>query len=278
MLLSLVFILLVSYAALLLLLRLSEPSLLYYPGPRGALLAPPPELGLPVEQVEMRTDDGVRLVSWVLRTGRAGDPWLLICHGNGGNISDAGRPYHYAGLLAQGLNLLAFDYRGYGASEGTPTEDGLYRDAETAYRFLRDSLGVPARRIVLFGHSLGSAVAVELARRVPAAGLILDGALTSVPDRAAEIYPFLPVRWLAASRYDSRKKIGELTLPKLFLHAERDEVIPLAHGRRLFAAAPEPKRFVVLAGGHADAFDTDSAVYYGAIRRFVAELDGVASP
>ncbi|HEU5042489.1 MAG TPA: alpha/beta hydrolase [Gemmatimonadales bacterium] len=274
---SLLFVLVAAYLGLLLLLRLNEPRLLYYPGPRGALLPPPPGLALPIERVGLRTGDGVGLGAWVIRTDDAA-PWLLICHGNGGNISDAGRPFHYAGLRAAGLNLLAFDYRGYGESEGTPSEAGLYLDAEAAYRFLRDSLGVPAGRIVLFGHSLGSAVAVELARRVPAAGLVLDGALTSVPDRAQEIYPYLPVRWIAASRYASRDKIGGLTLPKLFLHAEHDEVVPIAHGRRLFAAAPEPKRFVTLAGGHADAFERDSAVYFGEIRRFVAELGGQASP
>jgi fermentation-respiration switch protein FrsA (DUF1100 family) len=127
---------------------------------------------------------------------------------------------------------------------------------------------------VIFGHSLGSAVAVDLAARVPAAGLILDGALTSVTDRGQELYPFMPVRWIAGSRYASIEKIGNLRLPKLFLHAERDEVIPIAHGRRLYEAAPPPKRFVALAGGHGDAFDVDSATYYGAIRTFLAELSG----
>lgn len=278
MLLSLVFVLLVAYAVLLLLLRLSEPRLLYFPGPRGALLAPPAELALPIEPVTFTAEDGVRLSAWVIRGRSSEAPWLLVCHGNGGNISDPGRPQHYAGLRAVGLNLLAFDYRGYGLSEGSPSERGLYRDVEAAYRYLRDSLGVPPERIILFGHSLGSAVAVELARRVPAAGLILDGALTSVTDRAQELYPVVPVRWLAASRYDSRAKIGELRLPKLFLHAERDEVIPIDHGRRLYAAAPEPKRFVALAGGHNDAFDADSAAYFGAIERFVVELGTPTSP
>ncbi len=275
---SFAFVALATYAALLLVLRLSESRLLYFPGPPGPLLPPPPELAPAVERVEFRADDGVRLVSWVVRADEPAAPWLLLCHGNGGNISNAGRPYHYAGLRGAGLNLFAFDYRGYGESEGAPSESGLYRDAEAAYRFVRDSLGVPAERVVLFGHSLGSAVAVELARRVPAAGLILDGALTSVPDRGQEIYPIFPVRWLAVSRYASLDKIGELDLPKLFLHAERDEVVPIRHGRRLYAAAREPKRFVALSGGHGDAFEADSAVYFGEIRRFVAELGGVSSP
>ena len=275
---SLAFVLVVSYLALLLLLRLGESRLLYFPGPRGHLAEPPPELGLPVRRVELTADDGVRLVSWAIPAADTAAPWLFICHGNGGNISDAGRPWHYAGLRAAGLSLFALEYRGYGESDGTPEEAGLYRDAVAGYRWLRDTLGVPPERIVIFGHSLGSAVAVELATRVPAAGLILDGALTSVPDRGQEIYPFFPVRWLARSRYASIEKIGALRLPTLFLHAEHDEVIPIAHGRRLFEAALEPKRFVTLRGGHADAFEADSAAYYGAIRRFVAELAGGSSP
>ncbi len=260
------------YVGLLLLLRLNESRLIYAPGTARILTPPPRELGLPVKRVEIRTDDGVALAAWVIPSEHSSDPWLLICHGNGGNISEAGRPFHYAGLRELGLNLLAFDYRGYGESEGKPTEPGLYRDAEAAYRYLRDTLGVEPDRIVIFGHSLGSAVAVELAGRVPASGLILDGALTSVIDRGQELYPFVPVRWIAGSRYASIEKIGNLRLPKLFLHARRDEVIPIAHGRRLFEAAPPPKEFVALEGGHGDAFDVDSATYYGAIRTFLAEL------
>jgi uncharacterized protein len=267
-----------TYVLLLILLRLNESRLLYFPGPGKVLAPPPPELGLPVERVELPTEDGLTLVGWVIRVDDPSAPWLLMCHGNGGNVSDAGRPYHYAGLRGLGLNLLTFDYRGYGESEGIPTEAGLYRDADAAYGFLRDSLGVAPARIVLFGHSLGSAVAVDLATRAAAAGLVLDGALTSVTERGQEIYPFVPVRWIAASRYASIEKIGALRLPKLFLHAEGDDVVPIAHGRRLYEAAPPPKRFVALAGGHGDAFVEDSAAYYGAIGRFVTELSGAASP
>jgi uncharacterized protein len=261
-----------SYLVILLVLRLSESRMLYVPGGNRTLLDPPAELGLGVRRVTVTASDGVRLVSWAMPVDDGSGYWLLICHGNGGNISEAGRPYHYAGLRALGLSLFAFDYRGYGESEGAPSEEGLYRDADAAYRYLRDTLGVPSERIVVFGHSLGSAVAVELAGRVPAAGLILDGALTSVVDRAQELFPYAPVRWIAASRYPSIERVGDLTLPKLFLHARGDEVIPIAHGRRLYEAAAPPKRFVELGGTHGDAFDVDSAAYFAAIGRFVAEL------
>jgi hypothetical protein len=268
----------ICYLVILLVLRLSESRMLYVPGGSRTLLAPPAELGLDLRRVTVTTSDGVRLVSWAMPVTEGSGYWLLICHGNGGNISEAGRPYHYAGLRAQGLSLFAFDYRGYGESEGAPSEDGLYRDADAAYRYLRDTLGVPPGRIVVFGHSLGSAVAVELATRMPAAGLILDGALTSVVDRAQELFPYAPVRWIAASRYPSIERVGQLTLPKLFLHARADEVIPIAHGRRLYQAAASPKRFVELEGTHGDAFDADSAAYFGAIGKFVSELGRGASP
>ena len=263
----------VCYIVVLVVLRLSESRMLYVPGTSRHLLEPPPELHLGVQRVELTASDGVRLVSWAMPTDSGSGYWLLICHGNGGNISEAGRPFHYAGLRALGLSLFAFDYRGYGESEGGPTEQGLYRDADAAYRYLRDTLDVPPERIVVFGHSLGSAVAVELVSRVPAAGLVLDGALTSVIERAQELFPYVPVRWIAASRYASIERVGALTIPKLFLHARGDEVVPFAHGRRLFEAAAPPKRFVPLEGGHGDAFETDSAAYFGAIGRFVAELD-----
>jgi fermentation-respiration switch protein FrsA (DUF1100 family) len=279
MVLHLLAVLAAAYLGFLLLLRLSETRLLYAPGSARTLTPPPAALGLAPVRVEIAAGNGVTLVAWIVRAPGAdgGGPWLLICHGNAGNLSEAGRPAHYAGLRALGLNLLAFDYRGYGESGGAPTEAGLYRDAEAAYRYLRDTLAVPPDRIVLFGHSLGSTVAVELATRVPVGGIILEGALTSVTARAQEVYPYVPVRWIARSRFASLEKIGRVPAPKLFLHARWDDVVPIAHGRRLYEAAPPPKTFVTLAGGHGDAFETDSAAYFGAIARFLGTLPSAGS-
>lgn len=259
------------YLGLLLLLRLAESRLIYFPGPQRALLPPDTALELPVQRVETLTEDGVKLVGWAIPADSQA-PWLIICNGNSGNLSQFGRPVHYAGLYRLGLNLLTFDYRGYGESGGAPTESGLYRDAAAAYRYLREGRRIPAQRIVVFGHSLGSAVAVDLVARFPAAGLIVDGAFTSAVDRGQELFPYVPVRWVAGSRFGSLEKMAGLTIPKLFLHASADEVIPLAHGRRLFEAASPPKTFVELEGGHGDAFDVDSARYFGSIATFLASL------
>jgi len=261
------------YLCILVLLRLFEPHLIYFPGQQRSLVAPPARLGLPIERVEISTDDGIRLVGWVIPAqSDSSGLWLLICHGNAGNLSEFDRPLHYAGLRQVGMSLLAFDYRGYGESDGAPSEQGLYRDADAAYRFLREIRGVPADRIVVFGHSLGSAVAIHLASRQPAAGLIVEGALTSATDRGGELYPYLPIRWIARSRFSSIDKVSGIAVPKLFLHAADDDVIPQAHGRRLFDAAQEPKTFVELQGGHADAFDVDSARYFGSIGKFLTSL------
>ncbi len=262
----------VFYLVLLVLLRLSESRLIYFPGAQRRLVSPPASLGLSNERVEMLTEDGVKLVGWVMPAADSTGLWLLICHGNAGNLSEFDRPVHYAGLRQLGLNLLAFDYRGYGESEGAPSEQGLYRDADAAYRYLQERRSVPAGRIVIFGHSLGSAVAVDLASRKPSAGLIVEGALTSAVDRGQEIYPYIPVRWIAGSRFNSLEKVAAITVPKLFLHATADEVIPLSHGRRLFEAAPPPKTFVELEGGHGNAFDLDSARYFGSIAEFLVML------
>ena len=261
----------ILYLALLLLLWVAEPHLIYFPGEQHKLIPPPRELDLGAERVEFTTEDSVRLVGWVMPGSDTTGFWLLICHGNAGNLSQFDRPVHYAGLRELGLNLLAFDYRGYGESGGVSNEPGLYRDADAAYAYLRRR-GVPPERIVVFGHSLGSAVAIDLVSRASAAGLIVEGALTSAVQRGQELYPYIPVRWIARSRFNSIDKLPEVSIPKLFLHASRDEVIPLSHGRQLYHAARPPKTFVELDGGHGDAFDTDSARYFGSIEEFLATL------
>jgi len=261
------------YLALVVLLWFAESRLIYFPGGERSLTPPPATLQLPIERAQFTAEDGVKLVGWVMPApDNSTGFWLLVCHGNAGNLSQFDRPAHYAALRRLGLNLFAFDYRGYGESGGMPSEHGLYRDADAAYRYLREERRVPPERIILFGHSLGSAVAIDLASRTRVAGLIVEGGLISVVQRGQELYPFIPVRWIARTRFSSIDKIPRVTVPKLFLHAVADEVIPLAHGRRLFQAAAEPKTLVELAGTHSDAFALDSARYFGSIAGFIAGL------
>jgi pimeloyl-ACP methyl ester carboxylesterase len=267
----------VTYAASVGMVRFLEQRQLYAPDVDRTLVAPREQLGLPVERVELMTRDSITLVGWVIpgeRTQSVDDSpiWLLICKGNQGNIAAPARLQHYAALRQLGLNILAFDYRGYGESNGKPTEAGLYLDADAAYRYLRETRGIPASRIILFGHSLGSAVAIDLAVRVPVAGLIVEGAFTSVVDRAQELYSWAPVRWLPVSRFASLDKVDRIRAPKLFLHATADGTIPIAHGRHLYERAVPPKEFVELRGGHGDAFEVDSATYFESIARFASEV------
>lgn len=251
-------------------MKAREPSFVYHPGVR-AVPALDPRFALRQRSVSYKSTDGTRLNAWVVPAPGASDRWLLICHGNYGNVGYGQRPEFYAGMRDVGLNLFAFDYRGFGESDGSPSEPGVYADAEASYRYLRDSLHVPADRIFIFGHSLGSGVAIELAMRVPSAGLIVEGAYTTLPDVGHANYPWLPVRLIMSNRFASIEKIGKVTVPKLFLHSPADSVIPFAFGQRLFAAAAPPKRLVPVRGGHQDAFRVDSSTYFGAIRAFVQQ-------
>lgn len=252
---------------------LFERSLVYQPGAR-AVEEPAAALALRQRLVAFRAPDSTRLTAWVISAANAGPdaPWVLISHGNYGSIGYGGRPEFYARFRDLGVNLFAYDYRGFGASEGTPSEAGVYADAGAAYRYLTDSLGVPPSRIIIFGHSLGTGVAIELARHVPAAGLIVEDAYTSVANRGQEVFPILPIHLIARNRFASIEKVGALRLPKLFLHAREDRTIPIEHGRKVFAAASEPKEWVVVEGGHADAYRTDRAHYYGAIDAFIRRV------
>ena len=266
----------VAYIAAIIGVRLAERGLVYQPGAR-AVDEPDAALALNHRTVRFLSADSVSLAAWIIPAANAGPdaPWVVISHGNYGNIGDGGRPQFYAWFRDLGVNLLAYDYRGFGESDGVPSETGVYADAAAAYHYLTDSLHIPPSRIVLYGHSLGTGVTIELARHVPAAGLIVEDAYTSVADRGQEVFPFLPIRLIARSRFASIDKVGDLALPKLFLHARHDQVIPFEHGQRVFAAAKEPKEFVELDAGHGDAYAVERARYYGAIDRFIRRVTTV---
>ncbi|MEO7190757.1 MAG: alpha/beta hydrolase [Vicinamibacterales bacterium] len=259
-------------------LRWSEHALVYQPGSRQVDV-PPERFALRERRVTYPSSGGAVLSAWVIpaRPQHSAAQWMLICHGNYGNVGFGQRPEFYAFMRDLDVNLFAFDYRGFGESTGTPSEQAFYDDAEASYGYLIRTLGVRPDQIVIFGHSLGSAVAIELATHSPASALIVDGAFTSVVERAAELYPLLPISLVATQRFPSIDRIASVVMPKLFLHSPDDMVIPYALGLRLFEAARPPKQFVAVRGGHENAFKTDQTVYYGAIARLLREVAPVAA-
>ncbi|MBU0678770.1 MAG: alpha/beta hydrolase [Verrucomicrobia bacterium] len=237
--------------------------------PSGSDEGSPADQGLQFSDVEFMTNDGKRLHGWWVPHENALGT-VLFCHGNAGNIST--RTAIIRDLQAFGVNVFAFDYRGYGRSQGIPTEKGTYLDAEAAYEVVRsryaDAEDPP---VAVYGRSLGGAVAVELALRKPVRALILESAFTSTVDIGKELYPLLPVDWFCRYRYDSAKKLPEIAVPKLIAHSPDDEVIPYRHGERLFEAAAPPKRFVRLSGTHDELAWVSSPQYRCELAAFLSE-------
>jgi uncharacterized protein len=228
----------------------------------------PASAGLPFEDVAFTAADGTRLSAWFIPASEAAYT-VLFFHGNGGNIShriDKVDIFH--GL---GLNVCILDYRGYGKSSGKPSEAGLYVDAQAAYGYLVLSRKVRPERIVIYGESLGGAVAVDLASHKPAAALIVDSSFTSSADMAQALYPFVP-SFLFASRFDSGRKITGVTVPKLFIHSANDEIVPFALGLRLFEKAPQPKEFLRILGSHNTNFLDSRQSYLSGLGNFIRKL------
>ena len=257
-----------AYAALLLALYLGQNSLLYLPDiPSRTLEGTPADIGLAYETVWMETSDGVRLHAWYLPHAEARGT-VLFFHGNAGNIShrlDSLRLFHDLGL-----SVLIFDYRGYGRSEGRPDEEGTHQDALAAWRHLTETRGIAPRRIVLFGRSLGAALAAWLAARERPGALILESAFTSVPDLAAELYWWLPARRLTRLHYNTRDYLAEVVCPVLVVHSPDDEIIPYHHGQALFQAAHPPKAFLELKGDHNMGFLLSGEHYLRGLDTFLS--------
>ncbi|MFH1877742.1 MAG: alpha/beta hydrolase [Candidatus Omnitrophota bacterium] len=227
------------------LLRRFERGNVYFPS--RAMAYTPSETGLEFEDVYITTRDNVRLNGWFIPSGAADGKTVLLFHGNAGNISY--RLDIIRMLNELGLNVFIPDYRGYGKSGGTASEQGTYLDAEAAYEYLLSRGDVDEQKIILYGKSLGGAVAVDLAAKGKGAMLILDSTFTSVGDVAREIYPFLP-SWALSIKYDNIAKISKVTVPKLIMHSKEDEVIRFYHGRKLFQKASGPKEFFQSKGRH----------------------------
>ena len=245
--------------------------------PSKDLIATPADVGLDFEEVVFPASDGVKLHGWYVPG--EGDTTLLWFHGNAGNVSHR---VDYLLRLHRHLaaSVFIFDYRGYGRSEGSVSEEGTYLDAEGALAYLRSPQGpAPSHRLVLLGRSLGCAVAVEMATRHQVDAMILEAPFTSIRGMAKLAYPYLPagaVLRLFNARYDSLSKIRNIHIPLLVMHGELDEIIPFEAGRELFDAANEPKRFHTIPGaGHNDTYLVGGDAYYDAIRGFLQDLGAV---
>lgn len=239
---------------------------IYYPDPHW--IATPERLGLEAEEVRIASEPGLWLHAWFFPLARP-LATMLFCHGNAGNVSH--RLENVLLLHRAGFQVLLFDYRGYGHSDGQPTESGLYRDAVAAWALLSDRADTRNAPRIIFGRSLGGAVAVELAARVEADGLIVESTFTSIRTLARLILP-LPLPDLPA-QYDSLSKIGTLSMPLLVIHGERDELVPFGDGRALYEAAPDPKSWYAIPGaGHNDTYVVGGEAYFRHIVDFAASL------
>lgn len=255
--------LLVAYVALCLMLLFVQRKLLFIPDPRPV---PIPALA-GIEDVVLTASDGVKLHAWYVPGERS--VTLVIFHGNAGTRG-GGRARWIEDLRDLGAGVFILDYRGYGGSEGSPSEEGFYRDAEAAIGWLEER-GAPG--LVYLGESIGSGVAVEMAVRRPPAALILQSAFTSVVDAARSIYPWmraLPLDFFVRDRFDNLEKIARVSCPSLHLHGRSDSIIPFSLGEALFAAACEPKELWGIEGaGHNDLLFVTGDEYYRRIDRFL---------
>jgi fermentation-respiration switch protein FrsA (DUF1100 family) len=244
-----------------------QPRMVFFPD--RDLVADPAAIGLDFREVHIDTDDAERLHGWFVPG--EGDQVVLFFHGNAGNVShrlESIRVFHQLGV-----SVLALDYRGYGRSTGRMSEEGSYIDARAAFRFLREVEGFDARQIVLFGRSLGSAVAIELATRVRPGALIVESGFTSIPDIGARHYRLLPVRMLARIRYDSLSRVPGIRCPKLIIHSRSDEMIPFDMGQQLFESAADPRTFLEIEGGHNSGIRAKGPAYVEGLAEFFAAVD-----
>ena len=245
---------LMIYLGVMALIYFKQDSLVFLPEIDRDFRASPTDIGLPFTPLQLATADGESLDGWFVPADakRSARGLVVFFHGNAGNI---GHRLHYLRMFHQlGLATLIIDYRGYGLSSGNPSEQGTYLDAEAAWRHATQALGFPADRIVVFGESLGGGVAAKLATANRPAALVLASTFTSVPDMGADLYPLLPVRLLAHIRYDTLTRLSQIACPLLVIHSRSDDIIPYAHGRRLFDSARPPKQFLEIEGGHNDGF------------------------
>ena len=257
------------YIGLVGILMVFQSRFIYFP--EREIVVTPDEIGLSYESVRFEAADGVKLSGWFVPAEKS-RAVILFCHGNAGNIShrlESIEVFHRLGLSA-----FIFDYRGYGESEGRITERGTYLDAEAAWHYLVQERGVDPTEIIVFGRSLGGAIAAWLAQDHTPNALVIESTFSSVRDIAAELYPYLPVRLISRFDYDAADYLRRVNCPVLIVHSRDDEMISFRHGRRLFEAAHEPKEFLEIRGTHNDGFITSAKRYEDGLNAFISKHIG----
>ena len=259
----------VIYVSCTVFLYCSQHRLLYYPNfPTRQLVTTPDAMGLAYEDVKLLTADSVVLHAWFIPGETRAT--VLFFHGNAGNISHRLATINL--LHALKMNVLIIDYRGYGESKGVATEQGTYHDAEAAYLYLTENRGIEARNIIVFGRSLGGAIGAWLAHKHTPGALIIESCFTSIPDIAAKLYPYFPVRLLSRFHYRTADYIVNVRCPVLIMQSRDDALVPYEHGLRLYENAPDPKEFLELTGAHSEqSLELDSN-YAEGIRLFVSRF------
>lgn len=264
---------LAGYVAMLALVFWFQGKLIFFPLQELYSLTPQAR-GLAYEAVKLRSEDGEQLAAWWIPAS-ASKPvqgTVLLFHGNAGNISH--RSDYAAMFYGLGYNTFLVDYRGYGESTGKPSEAGTYRDATASWAWLTATRGIKAADIVIFGESLGGGIATWLAAKQAPRALILSSTFTSVPDLGAEIYPWLPVRWISRIHYNNLANLAQVRVPLLIAHSPEDEIIAYAHGERLYAVAHEPKTFLKMRGGHNEGFVFAREQWVRAVQEFLQRHAG----
>ncbi len=245
-----------------------QPGIVFHP--MEHLAETPSDWGMAFEDAHLESEDGTELHGWYIPAPNA-ERVLLFLHGNAGNIShrrDSIRIFHDLGL-----DVFIVDYRGFGRSQGQPSEDGLYMDALSAWRYLTEQHGIDAQDIVIFGRSLGGAVAAHLASQVNPAAIIIEAGFSSAADASRLLFPWLSRIVLLRYPFPAADHLAKADAPILILHSPADEIVPFELGWRLFLSAPEPKRFVELSGGHNDGFLRSMPNYANELAAFLSSTE-----
>jgi len=263
-----------AYLAFCAMIYFMQPGMIFYPNmPDRKLVTTPANIGLEYYDVDLTTKDNIKLHGWFIAGSKTHKPkhTLLFFHGNAGNIShrlDSIKLFHQLGL-----NVFIIDYRGYGQSAGKISEKGMYHDAEAAWLYLTEQQNIKPENIIIFGRSLGGAIAAWLASQHTPAALIIESSFSSVESMGKRFYPFLPVKLISRFHFNTEEYTREVQCPVLITHSRNDEIIPYEESQKIYNSATEPKQFLHMQGGHNDGFLVSGQNYIQGLQSFISDLN-----